>query len=390
MGKRVVLHTGSLGGGGAERVTVLMANALAARGHDVTLLTWNAEGPNRRLLGEAVKLVDFGLPLRGEGFGKPRTIAGLWRTARHLHRLRPEVVFSAPEFANLVMTLALLLAGSRAKFIPSFHAAAALRSDDFGAQLAILLSKLVASRASRAIAVSAGVAREIAVRGYRAEKVVVIHNPVPPPVPGPGTPRPWRTALAASGPGPVIVTAGRLAEVKDHQTLISAFARLRQARPARLLIFGEGPLDKALRAHAEALGVGDHVVFAGYVADPAACYADADLFVLSSTSEGFGNVLVEAMAAGVPVVSTDAPYGPREILADGRFGALVPVGDADALAEAMARMLDHPTSTEALRQRAADFAIDRIADAYAALVDPPKRGRAVTAGAASPLPRTAE
>jgi glycosyltransferase involved in cell wall biosynthesis len=192
------------------------------------------------------------------------------------------------------------------------------------------------------------------------------------------------------GPGPVIATAGRLVEVKDHQTLIAAFARLRQARPARLLIFGEGPLDTALRARAEALGVADHVVFAGYVADPAACYADADLFVLSSTSEGFGNVLVEAMAAGVPVVSTDAPHGPREILADGRFGALVRVGDVGALAAAMAAMLDSPTPADALARRAADFAIERIADAYEALIVPPEAGRAVTGMAVAPSPRTAE
>jgi glycosyltransferase involved in cell wall biosynthesis len=389
MGKRVVLHAGSLGGGGAERVTVLMANALAARGHDVTLLTWNAGGPNGRLVGEAVKLIDFGLPIRGEGFGKPRTIAGLWRTARFLRRLRPAAVFSAPEFANLVMTLALLLAGSRAQFFPSFHAAAALRSDDLGAQIAIVLSKLVAWRARRAIAVSAGVGREIVARGYPAEKVVVINNPVPPPVAGAETARPWRAALAAMGPGPVIVAAGRLVEVKDHQTLISAFARLRQVRPARLLIFGEGPLEAALRAHAEALGIGAQVCFAGYVADPAACYADADLFVLSSTSEGFGNVLVEAMAAGVPVVSTDAPHGPREILADGRFGALVPVGDAEALAAAMAAMLDRPTPADELGRRAADFAIGRIADAYEALIASPASGQAVTRPTAPPSPRTA-
>ena len=390
MGKRVVLHAGSLGGGGAERVTVLMANALAARGHNVTLLTWNAQGPNGKLVSDGVNLVDFRLPIRGEGFGKPRTIAGLWRTARLLRKLRPEAVFSAPEFANLVITLSLILAGSRARFFPSFHAAAALRSDDFGAHVAIVLSKLVAWRASRAIAVSAGVGREIVARGYPADKVVVIHNPVPPPVAGVETARPWRAALAEMGPGPVIVTAGRLVEVKDHQTLISAFARLRQARPARLLIFGEGPLQAALRAHAEALGVGDHVCFAGYVADPAACYADADLFVLSSTSEGFGNVLVEAMAAGVPVVSTDAPYGPREILAAGRFGALVPVGDAEALAGAMAAMLDQPTPADELAGRAADFAIERIADAYEALVVPPEAGRAITGLAAAPAPRTAE
>ena len=390
MGKRVVLHAASLRGGGAERVTVLMANALAARGHDVTLLTWNAEGPNARLIGGGVELVDLGLPIRGEGFGKPRTLAGIWRTAWLLRRLQPEAVFSAPEFANLVIALALTLAGSRARFFPSFHAAAALRSGDVGAKLAIALSRLVARRADRAIAVSAGVGREITARGYPAEKVVVINNPVPPPAPGAEIARPWRAALAGMGPGPVIVTAGRLVEVKDHKTLIGAFARLRQARPARLLIFGEGPLEVALRAHAAALGVGDHVLFAGYVDDPAACYADADVFVLSSTSEGFGNVLVEAMAAGVPVVSTDAPHGPREILADGRFGMLVPVGDAGALAGAMATMLDCPTPRQELKRRAADFAIERIADAYEALIMPLAPGRPATETTVSIHPRTAE
>jgi glycosyltransferase involved in cell wall biosynthesis len=123
-----------------------------------------------------------------------------------------------------------------------------------------------------------------------------------------------------------------------------------------------------LRAYAQESGIGADVLLAGYVNDPTACYAAADLFVLSSTSEGFGNVLVEAMAAGVPVVSTDAPHGPREIFDDGRFGALVPVGDAEALAKAMAEMLDHPTSTAILKSRAADFEVEKIGDRYEALL----------------------
>jgi glycosyltransferase involved in cell wall biosynthesis len=366
MKKRIVLHVASLRGGGAERVVVLMANELAARGHDVTLLTWNADGPNAALLTKAVRLVDLDIPIRGEGFGKPATLKGLWRTALLLRRLKPDIVLSAPEFANLVIALALVLVVSPAKFFPSFHAAASLRSNDIGARIAIALSMLTAWRATKAIAVSAGVGRDIAARGFPEAKIAVINNPLPPAAIS-SVAHAWQAALVALGDGPAIATAGRLVAVKDHRTLLEAFAALSASRPARLVVFGEGPLGAELQAYAKSLGIADRVLFAGYVNDPAACYAAADLFVLSSTSEGFGNVLIEAMAAGVPVVSTDAPHGPREILADGRFGALVPVGDAPALALAMAAMLDRPTSEIALKSRAADFTVQRIGDKYEAL-----------------------
>ena len=343
MAKRIVFHIASLRGGGAERVFVLMANELARRGHDVTLFTWNAEGPNAALVSAGVHLVDLNIPIRGEGFGKPATLRGIVRSARLLRRLEPDAVYSAPEFANLITTLALLLARSRARFFPSFHAAASLPSKRIGAKAALWLSALVVARATTAIAVSSGVGRDIEARGFPASKIAVINNPLPPVAASPVASHAWREKLGALGDGPVIVTVGRLVPVKDHRTLFQAFAILRAHRPMRLAVFGEGPLEAELRAYAEELGIGGDVLFAGYVNDPAACYLDADLLVLSSTSEGFGNVLIEAMAAGVPVVSTDAPHGPREILDHGRYGALVPVADAKALAKAMAEMLEHPT-----------------------------------------------
>lgn len=368
MARRVVFHAPSLLGGGAERVLVLMANEMAARGHDVTLLAWNAEGPNAALLSPSVKLLDLGFAMRGTGFGKSKTLAGLVRTMRALRRLKPEAVFSAPDFANLVMTAALSLAASPAKFFPGFHGAAALRPERIGAILATRLSRLVATRATRAIAVSKGVSGDLRARGYPPEKIAVIHNPLPPQALRASAPYVWQEQLAAMGDGPVIVTLGRLVPVKDHATLLHAFARLRAGRAVRLVIFGEGPLEAQTRALADELGIGRDVLFAGYVNDPAACYAVADLAVMSSTSEGFGNVLIEAMAHGVPVVSTDAPHGPREILDDGRFGALVPVGDANALAAAMAEALDRPRDPARLRTRAAAFGIDKIGDDYEALL----------------------
>lgn len=368
MAKRVVFHIASLRGGGAERVFVLMANELASRGHNVTLLTWNAEGPNAALLSPAVRLIDFGFAIRGEGYSKPDTLKGIVRGARLLRRLAPDAVFSAPEFANLLMALALLLARSRTKFFPSFHAAASLSSNRLGARLASHLSSLVAARATKAIAVSEGVGQDLVAGGFLKSKVVVINNPLPPTATRQEHSHAWQARLKAMGNGPVIATAGRLVPVKDHWTLLNAFAALRASRPARLVIFGDGPLDAELRAYAVKTGIAADVLFAGYVDDIAACYAAADLFVLSSTSEGFGNVLVEAMAARVPVVSTDAPHGPREILGNGRFGTLVPVGDAEALADAMAKMLDRPTPAATLSERAANFTIGKIGDYYEALL----------------------
>ncbi|HEY0031860.1 MAG TPA: glycosyltransferase [Devosia sp.] len=368
MPKRIVFHTASLRGGGAERVATLIANALAGRGHAVTLFTWNAEGPNAALLSPEIDLVSLDMPIHGEGYGKPATLRGIGRSAAFFRRQQPDAVFSAPEFANLIIALALTLSGSRPRFFPSFHAAAGLPSDDLGAKIAIVLSRLVANRATKAIAVSQGIGRDLAARGFPADRIAVINNPLPTQLAAGASHYPWQDQIAAMGEGPVIVTAGRLVPVKDHATLIEAFSILRARRPARLVIFGEGPLEGALRAQAERLGIGASVLLPGYVNDPAACYGSADLFVLSSVSEGFGNVLIEAMAQGVPVVSTDAPHGPREIMSDGRFGPLVPVGDAAALATAMAQTLDTPLAAADLRARARDFDIDLIADRYEALL----------------------
>ena len=368
MRKRIVFHVPSLRGGGAERVFVLMANEMAARGHAATLFVWNAEGPNAELISPEVKLVTLGLAIHGEGFGKPATLEGLARSAAFLRRERPDAVFSAPEFANLLTALALLFGGCRAAFFPSYHAAASLESNGLGSRIAPMLTRLVAWRATKAIAVSSGIGRDLSVGGFRDDQVAIIHNPLPPLHRRNTTPQPWQAALAAMGEGPVVVTLGRLVPVKDHRTLLKAFSMLDPARKCRLVIFGDGPLKENLVAYADELGISDRVLFPGYVNDPAVCYAIADLFVLSSTSEGFGNVLIEAMAAGVPVVSTDAPHGPREILADGRFGALVSVGDPAALAGAISQTLAEPRQASDLKMRAADFSIGVIGDRYEALI----------------------
>ncbi|MEE2712811.1 MAG: glycosyltransferase, partial [Planctomycetota bacterium] len=145
---------------------------------------------------------------------------------------------------------------------------------------------------------------------------------------------------------------------------IRAFAKVRASRPARLIILGEGPQEKMLRALAEDLNVSDHIAFPGFVHNPFAYMARAQTFVLSSAWEGFGMVLVEAMACGCPVVSTDCPSGPAEILQGSKYGRLVPVGDHQQLAEAIMATLDAPLPTEVLKARAEVFSDRSAAQLY--------------------------
>ncbi len=170
--------------------------------------------------------------------------------------------------------------------------------------------------------------------------------------------------------GARIMTVGRLKRVKNHALLIRAFAKVSEIQPARLMIVGDGELRDELEALIAELGLGGKVVLPGFVNDPTPLYRSADLFVLSSNYEGFGNVIVEAMACGVPVVSTDCPAGPSEILENGRFGTLVPVGDVDALASAMMSALQTGHDPEVLKRRAAAFAPEVAASKYLDLLFP--------------------
>ena len=219
------------------------------------------------------------------------------------------------------------------------------------------------------VAVSSGVAEDLAsFSGLKSDRYSVVYNPVMERLPGaqePAVADGWR-----NWSGPRLITVGRFKAQKNHALLLKAFKKLLEKRDARLLMLGEGELFLATAAMAREEGIADKVFMPGVVPDPFPYYRSADLFVLSSDYEGFGNVIVEALASGVPVVSTDCRSGPGEILENGRFGLLTPVGDVDALAAAMERSLDTEHDREALKTRAGDFAPDRIADQFFRLLFP--------------------
>jgi glycosyltransferase involved in cell wall biosynthesis len=180
---------------------------------------------------------------------------------------------------------------------------------------------------------------------------------------------PWLTSPTE----PVIVSVGRLSEAKNFPLLVSAFERLRAERPARLIIIGDGPLREALQARIARSPFAQDFDLTGFRDNPFAFLSRADLFVLSSDWEGFGNALAEALACGAPAVATDCPHGPREILDGGRYGRLVPVGDKQALSTAMAEVLDDPPEPVHQREGAQRFTVARSTDGYLDMMGLPRR-----------------
>jgi glycosyltransferase involved in cell wall biosynthesis len=226
-----------------------------------------------------------------------------------------------------------------------------------------LTTRLFYRRADARVAVSREVADDLAdLSGIDRAAFDVIYNPIPNPPPDLRT-APEAEALWRGGEVRIL-SAGSLKGQKNQALLLRSFARLRQRRPAHLVLIGDGPLRGALSALADRLGLAGHVSMPGFVTDPWPYYASADLFVLSSDYEGFGNVLVEAMRCGLPVVSTDCKAGPREILADGAYGLLVPVGDEAALAKAMEEALDRRPDADMLKRRAEELSGSRAGERY--------------------------
>jgi glycosyltransferase involved in cell wall biosynthesis len=215
------------------------------------------------------------------------------------------------------------------------------------------------------VANSHGVARDLnAFLGVAPERIAVAPNPAVAPdlsrLAAEPVDHPWLQDNAV----PVIMAAGRLGRVKDYPTLIQAFARIRAHYACRLMILGRGRQQPKLQALARQLGVADDVELPGFVANIYPYLARAAVFVVSSLREGGPNVLMEALALGRPAVATDCPHGPREILQDGRYGALVPVGDAEALAAAIGTSLTNPLPADVLRKAAEPYTTANSARSY--------------------------
>jgi glycosyltransferase involved in cell wall biosynthesis len=290
---------------------------------------------------------------------------------RHLRTTRPDGLIAATTYLNLDAIWAKRLAGvsthiivtERTHLSESLHSGRNCRAWRWKHVPALLHRTY--PFADAVIGVSSGVSRDLeALAALPAGSVRTVYNPVLPnglpPLASPPLDDPW---LQGDGP-PVIMTAGRLVKAKDYPTLVRAFAHLRESRRARLMILGNGPERKRLERLVASLGLDDDVRFFGWVDDCFRYVRHAAVYASSSLREGMPSALIEALAVGCPVVATDCPSGPSEILEDGRYGRLVPVGDDQSLAEALARSLDERPDRNALRARAAGFTAQAAVDAY--------------------------
>ena len=287
---------------------------------------------------------------------------------RYLRTQCPDLLYSIQAHTSLIAVWAVRLARVHMPLVISIHnmlSTSLAAKQTLRNRLINFLSRLSYHYADAAICVSQGVADDfIKTTGMPPEKTLVVYNPVVSPGLEQAAREPISHPWFSHGDQPVILAVGRLVVQKDYPTLLRAFSIVNNKRPVRLLILGDGQERARLEVLIKELGISADVQMPGFVLNPYAYMARARLLVLSSRWEGLPTVIVEALACGTPVVSTDCKSGPSEILADGRFGRLVPVGDAEALAAVILETLLITPDRALLRERAQDFTLEKSVKEY--------------------------
>ena len=330
-----MLFLPSLSGGGAERVLTQLANEFFISGHEVHLVV--ASGRDCVYLSEVKPGVKLTL------LGSNRTLHAIPKLAKLIYSHKPTVLLTSMGHAAVICKLALLLCGrSKTRFyireaIAFEYKLAQMNNNK--SRLFHLIIGWTYRRANGVIGTNKAMSLGL-VDGYRLSKSVsTIPNPVIASdfkcsVQAPlEQPIPWNQKVR------IVITAGRLCKQKDFDTLIRAFAKLCDQKDLRLIILGEGELRSDLESTIQELNISDRCWLPGFVCNPLPYFALADVFVLSSINEGLPNVLIQALATGTPCVSTDCPTGPADVLKNGKYGHLVPVGDEVQLATSIDKTL---------------------------------------------------
>ncbi|MUG92018.1 glycosyltransferase [Scytonema sp. UIC 10036] len=359
--QRIAFFIPTLHGGGAERVTLNLLNGMLRPNVSLDLVIASAEGPYLNNIPKQVRVVNLEVG---------RVIKALLPLSRYLQQNRPYGLVSHMSHANVVAVSAKKLARTKTKLVLVEHNTLSVeKSKLFRARFVPPFMKWLYPNADAIVGVSKGVAEDLQAQlGLAAGKVSVIYNPVVNSELLKKAKTPLDNPWFQEGDPPVFLAVGRLTEQKDFPTLIQAFALLRKQRLARLLILGEGECRAELERMIHRLGIADDVSLPGFVENPYAYMFNASAFILSSRWEGLPTVLIEAMACGCPVISTDCPSGPKEILEDGKYGCLVSVGDATEMFKAMLKVLDAPVNRDFLVKQAMNFSVEQAVSKYLALL----------------------
>lgn len=355
-------HLGKDGPGGAGRVAVNLANGLVENGHSVDLLVCENDGVFSELVSENVNVLEMaGIDLPGY-----RMLGYVNFIRKYLNDESPDCLIGLMSEINFVGWLSALISESEPEIILSHHNDLRNTLKSLRTHKGAILRRLILTsynKCDRVVAVSDGVKDSLVDIGVSANNIKTIHNPV---MNTNDIDKSWDPPSHDwfSENRTVIISIGRLQKQKNHELLIKSFSRLNNRMDCKLLIIGDGPLKSDLVKLSNSLGIQDDVEILDYVDRVYPYMAHASAFVLSSNYEGFGNVLVEALACGCPVISTDCPHGPSEILCDGEFGELVPPRNEEALFEGLLATLRTGQNQSHLKYRAKNFTVSHVTSQY--------------------------
>ncbi len=358
--KKLAVLISFSGEGGVERMVSSLIGQFCQQDIDIDVLLIKARGEHLLKLPRQAEQIKL---------GSDHTWLTLWSLIKYLKKERPEAMLAVKHRALLVALLAKKLARVDTRIVGRLgtHVSTALEGKNFLRKKIWFSSmRYLYPWADRLIPVAQGVADDIFnITAMDKKKLNVIRNPVitKDMLELAQTPldHPWFQDNATT---PVILGVGRFTRQKDFPCLIRAFAKVRKHRPCRLVVLGKGADQAHCLALATSLGIAQDVDFPGFDSNPFRYMLRAHLFVLSSAWEGSPNVLCEALALGTPVVSTRCPSGPNEILQEGKYGPLVPVGDEHALAQAILDTLDNPHPPELLKEAVAEYTAEKSAQHY--------------------------
>jgi glycosyltransferase involved in cell wall biosynthesis len=338
-----------------------IATGLSQRGHDVDLVLVEATGDFLKQVPDEIEIVDL---------SASRVLTSFSKLVRYLRRSSPDLLLSTITPTNVIAVWATLVPGVDVKHVVRVarpeSEAAKVQDNTKKEQLTAALSRRSYPYADEIVAISEGVADDLR-SNTSLKRIHVIYNPVvteqlrqqaAKPVD-----HPW-----FSKDIPVVLGVGRLVDQKDFETLVRAFAHLRDQRNAKLVIYGDGKKRSDLELLIDNLGIEEDVDLPGFTDNPYKYMANADVFVNSAKHEGFGNVIIETMATGTPIVATDCPGAPAELLSNGEFGRLVPVGNPEPMAEGINEILEDPTKPALLYDRAEDFSLEAAIEKYSTVL----------------------